>query len=112
MLVAVHAAAATTNHFRRARVQGFETRKRTRKVVVTLVDEGPKLILDPERLLELPAHLQELPDQAVELIVSRFQPLDEDTEFTPEVSASIAWSYLNGRFELFYEVPHENTQIK
>ncbi|KFZ52986.1 Tudor domain-containing protein 12, partial [Antrostomus carolinensis] len=58
-------------------------------VKVKYVDEGRTSQVQSYQLLHLPAMFQCLPPQAVEFIICRVKPIDNETEWNPEVTSYI-----------------------
>ncbi|NWV52858.1 DBP2 helicase, partial [Daphoenositta chrysoptera] len=56
------------------------------KVTVKYIDEGRTSQVNSDQLLHLPAKFQSLPPQAVEIIVCRVKPIDNEVEWNPEVT--------------------------
>lgn len=55
------------------------------KVTIKYVDEGRTSQVSSDQLLHLPAKFQSLPPQAVEIIVCRVKPIDNEVEWNPKV---------------------------
>ncbi|NXX95310.1 RH30 helicase, partial [Centropus bengalensis] len=55
-------------------------------VKIKYIDEGRTSLVQSYQLFHLPAQFQSLPPQAVEFIVCRVKPLDNDIEWNPEVT--------------------------
>lgn len=64
-------------------------------VLVKFIDEGKTELVKRDQLLQLPEHFHTLPPQAVEFIVCRVKPADNEVEWNPKVSASDFWNTLN-----------------
>lgn len=58
-------------------------------VHVKYIDEGRSGQVQNYQLLHLPEKFQVLPPQAVEFIVCRVKPIDNETEWHPKVSLSV-----------------------
>ncbi|NXU34419.1 DBP2 helicase, partial [Drymodes brunneopygia] len=75
------------------RVQVVETpaknEEKVCKVTVKYVDEGRTSQVSSDQLLHLPAKFQSLPPQAVEIIVCRVKPIDNEVEWNPKVTDHI-----------------------
>ncbi|NXF05830.1 DBP2 helicase, partial [Smithornis capensis] len=56
------------------------------KVTIKYVDEGRTSQVNSDQLLQLPARFQSLPPQAVEFIVCRVKPIDNEIEWSPKVT--------------------------
>ncbi|NXC06008.1 DBP2 helicase, partial [Orthonyx spaldingii] len=56
------------------------------KVTIKYVDEGRTSQVNSDQLLHLPAKFQSLPPQAVEIIVCRVKPIDNEVEWNPKVT--------------------------
>lgn len=54
-------------------------------VKIKYIDEGRTSQVQSYQLLHLPAMFQCLPPQAVEFVVCRVKPIDNETEWKPEV---------------------------
>ncbi|NWI59473.1 DBP2 helicase, partial [Calyptomena viridis] len=59
------------------------------KVTIKYVDEGRTSQVNSDQLLQLPAQFQSLPPQAVEFIVCRVKPIDNEMEWNPQVTDHI-----------------------
>lgn len=55
------------------------------KVTIKYVDEGRTSQVNSDQLLHLPVKFQSLPPQAVEIIVCRVKPIDNEVEWNPKV---------------------------
>lgn len=55
-------------------------------VTACFIDEGRTQEVKSHQLLQLPAQFQDLPDQAVEIILCRAQPVDGEVDWNPKVS--------------------------
>lgn len=55
-------------------------------VLVKYIDEGRTGLVTRDRLLHLPENFHTLPHQAVEFIVCRVKPADNEMEWNPKVS--------------------------
>lgn len=55
-------------------------------VTACFIDEGRTQEVKSHQLLQLPAQFQDLPDQAVEIILCRVQPVDGEVDWNPKVS--------------------------
>lgn len=55
------------------------------KVTVKYIDEGRTSQVNSDQLLHLPVKFQSLPPQAVEIIVCRVKPIDNEVEWNPKV---------------------------
>ncbi|XP_021567312.1 putative ATP-dependent RNA helicase TDRD12 [Carlito syrichta] len=58
-------------------------------VLVKFIDEGRTELITGDRLLHLPEHFHTLPPQAVEFIVCRVKPADNEMEWNPKVTRYI-----------------------
>ncbi|NXP60761.1 DBP2 helicase, partial [Chloropsis cyanopogon] len=56
------------------------------KVTIKYVDEGRTSQVNSDQLLHLPAKFQSLPPQAVEIVVCRVKPIDNEVEWNPKVT--------------------------
>lgn len=54
-------------------------------IKIKYIDEGRTSQVQSSQLLHLPARFQHLPPQAVEFVVCRVKPIDNDTEWNPRV---------------------------
>ncbi|NWV33689.1 DDX17 helicase, partial [Grantiella picta] len=61
----------------------------TSKVTIKYIDEGRTSQVDSDQLLHLPARFQSLPPQAVEIVVCRVKPIDNEVEWNPKVTDHI-----------------------
>ncbi|XP_063267001.1 putative ATP-dependent RNA helicase TDRD12 [Prinia subflava] len=72
------------------RVQVIETPAKDEenvcKVTIKYIDEGRTSQVKSDQLLHLPAKFQNLPPQAVEIIVCRVKPIDNEVEWNPKVT--------------------------
>ncbi|NWU26466.1 DBP2 helicase, partial [Dyaphorophyia castanea] len=59
------------------------------EVTVKYIDEGSTSQVKSDQLLHLPAKFQSLPPQAVEIIVCRVKPIDNEVEWNPKVTDHI-----------------------
>ncbi|CAN8186596.1 unnamed protein product [Coccothraustes coccothraustes] len=59
------------------------------KVTVKYIDEGRTSQVNSDQLLHLPVKFQSLPPQAVEIIVCRVKPIDNEGEWNPKVTDHI-----------------------
>ncbi|NXA13720.1 DBP2 helicase, partial [Sapayoa aenigma] len=59
------------------------------KVTIKYVDEGRTSQVNSDQLLHLPARFQSLPPQAVEFVVCRVKPIDNEIEWNPKVTDHI-----------------------
>ncbi|NXK33448.1 DDX17 helicase, partial [Piprites chloris] len=59
------------------------------KVTIKYIDEGRTSQVNSDQLLHLPARFQSLPPQAVEFIVCRVKPIDNEVEWNPKVTDHI-----------------------
>ncbi|XP_027585376.2 putative ATP-dependent RNA helicase TDRD12 isoform X1 [Pipra filicauda] len=59
------------------------------KVTIKYIDEGRTSQVNSDQLLHLPARFQSLPPQAVEFVVCRVKPIDNETEWNPKVTDDI-----------------------
>ncbi|XP_027519710.1 putative ATP-dependent RNA helicase TDRD12 isoform X3 [Corapipo altera] len=59
------------------------------KVTIKYIDEGRTSQVNSDQLLHLPARFQSLPPQAVEFVVCRVKPIDNETEWNPKVTDGI-----------------------
>ncbi|NXM11340.1 DDX17 helicase, partial [Ploceus nigricollis] len=75
------------------RVQVVETpakdEENVYKVTVKYIDEGRTSQVNSDQLLHLPAKFQSLPPQAVEIIICRVKPIDNEVEWNPKVTDHI-----------------------
>lgn len=55
------------------------------KVTIKYIDEGRTSQVNSDQLLHLPVKFQSLPPQAVEIIVCRVKPIDNEVEWNPKV---------------------------
>lgn len=55
-------------------------------VLVKFIDEGRTGHVTRDQLLHLPEHFHSLPPQAVEFIVCRVKPADNEIEWNPKVN--------------------------
>ncbi|XP_031411252.1 putative ATP-dependent RNA helicase TDRD12 [Meleagris gallopavo] len=84
------------------RVQVIETSSKEEEnfnIKIKYVDEGRTSQVQSSQLLHLPARFQHLPPQAVEFVVCRVKPIDNDTEWNPRVTR-----YIHQKIE---RKPHE-----
>ncbi|NWU03700.1 DBP2 helicase, partial [Urocynchramus pylzowi] len=59
------------------------------KVPIKYIDEGRTSQVNSDQLLHLPVKFQSLPPQAVEIIVCRVKPIDNEVEWNPKVTDHI-----------------------
>ncbi|NWW60897.1 DBP2 helicase, partial [Ifrita kowaldi] len=59
------------------------------EVTIKYIDEGRTSQVNSDQLLHLPAQFQSLPPQAVEIIVCRVKPIDNEVEWNPKVTDHI-----------------------
>ncbi|XP_023790621.1 putative ATP-dependent RNA helicase TDRD12 isoform X3 [Cyanistes caeruleus] len=59
------------------------------KVTIKYIDEGRTSQVNSDQLLHLPAKFQSLPPQAVEIVVCRVKPIDNEVEWNPKVTDHI-----------------------
>ncbi|NWZ34721.1 DDX17 helicase, partial [Brachypodius atriceps] len=59
------------------------------KVTIKYIDEGRTSQVNSDQLLHLPARFQSLPPQAVEIVVCRVKPIDNEAEWNPKVTDHI-----------------------
>ncbi|XP_050167225.1 putative ATP-dependent RNA helicase TDRD12 [Myiozetetes cayanensis] len=59
------------------------------KVTIKYIDEGRTSQVSSDQLLHLPAKFQSLPPQAVEFVVCRVKPIDNEIEWNPKVTDHI-----------------------
>ncbi|NXK68473.1 DDX17 helicase, partial [Sylvietta virens] len=59
------------------------------KVTIKFIDEGRTSQVNSDQLLHLPAKFQSLPPQAVEIVVCRVKPIDNEVEWNPKVTDHI-----------------------
>ncbi|NXY32913.1 DBP2 helicase, partial [Pomatorhinus ruficollis] len=59
------------------------------KVTVKYIDEGRTSQVNSDQLLHLPAEFQNLPPQAVEIVVCGVKPIDNEVEWNPKVTDHI-----------------------
>ncbi|NWS08658.1 DDX17 helicase, partial [Motacilla alba] len=74
------------------RVQVVETaakEENVSKVTIKYIDEGRTSQVNSDQLLHLPLKFQSLPPQAVEIIVCRVKPIDNEVEWNPKVTDHI-----------------------
>ncbi|NWR17803.1 DDX17 helicase, partial [Emberiza fucata] len=75
------------------RVQVVETpaedEENVYKVTIKYIDEGRTSQVNSDQLLHLPVKFQSLPPQAVEVIVCRVKPIDNEVEWNPKVTDHI-----------------------
>ncbi|NXE00854.1 DBP2 helicase, partial [Chaetorhynchus papuensis] len=75
------------------RVQVIETPAKDEEnvceVTIKYIDEGRTSQVNSDQLLHLPAQFQSLPPQAVEIIVCRVKPIDNEVEWNPKVTDHI-----------------------
>ncbi|NWT89135.1 DBP2 helicase, partial [Lanius ludovicianus] len=74
------------------RVQVVETPAKDEdvcEVTIKYIDEGRTSQVNSDQLLHLPAEFQSLPPQAVEIIVCRVKPIDNEVEWNPKVTDHI-----------------------
>ncbi|NXM88922.1 TDR12 helicase, partial [Oenanthe oenanthe] len=75
------------------RVQVVETpakdEENVYKVTIKYIDEGRTSQVNSDQLLHLPVKFQSLPPQAVEIIVCRVKPIDNEVEWNPKVTDHI-----------------------
>ncbi|NXO94002.1 DDX17 helicase, partial [Certhia brachydactyla] len=75
------------------RVQVVETpmedEENIHKVTIKFIDEGRTSQVNSDQLLHLPAKFQSLPPQAVEIVVCRVKPIDNEVEWNPKVTDHI-----------------------
>ncbi|NWZ62224.1 DBP2 helicase, partial [Acrocephalus arundinaceus] len=75
------------------RVQVVETpakdEENVYKVTIKYIDEGRTSQVNSDQLLHLPAKFQSLPPQAVEIVVCRVKPIDNEVEWNPKVTDHI-----------------------
>ncbi|NXC61287.1 DBP2 helicase, partial [Aleadryas rufinucha] len=75
------------------RVQVVETPAKDEEnvceVTIKYIDEGRTSQVNSDQLLHLPAKFQTLPPQAVEIIVCRVKPIDNEAEWNPKVTDHI-----------------------
>ncbi|XDV52452.1 hypothetical protein PO909_021180 [Leuciscus waleckii] len=57
-------------------------------VTACFIDEGRTQEVKSHQLLQLPAEFQELPGQAVEIVLCRAQPVDGEVDWNPKVSTA------------------------
>lgn len=55
------------------------------KVTIKYIDEGRTSQVNSDQLLHLPAKFKSLPPQAVEIVVCRVKPIDNEVEWNPKV---------------------------
>ncbi|NXY55410.1 DBP2 helicase, partial [Callaeas wilsoni] len=80
------------------RVQVIETPAKDEenvcKVRIEYIDEGRTSQVSTDQLLHLPAKFQSLPPQAVEIVVCRVKPIDNEVEWNPKVT-----DYINNKIK-------------
>ncbi|XP_051739490.1 putative ATP-dependent RNA helicase TDRD12 isoform X1 [Ctenopharyngodon idella] len=59
-------------------------------VTACFIDEGRTQEVKSHQLLQLPAQFQDLPDQAVEIILCRAQPVDGEVDWNPKVNRAVS----------------------
>ncbi|KAI1235373.1 putative ATP-dependent RNA helicase TDRD12, partial [Lamprotornis superbus] len=59
------------------------------KVTIKYIDEGRTSQVNSDQLLHLPAKFKSLPPQAVEIVVCRVKPIDNEFEWNPKVTDHI-----------------------
>ncbi|KAK7116981.1 hypothetical protein R3I94_022497 [Phoxinus phoxinus] len=59
-------------------------------VTACFIDEGRTQEVKSHQLLQLPAELQELPGQAVEIVLCRAQPVDGEMDWNPKVTRAVS----------------------
>ncbi|NXE86646.1 DDX17 helicase, partial [Menura novaehollandiae] len=59
------------------------------KVTIKYIDEGRTSQVNSDQLLHLPARFQSLPPQAVEIVVCKVKPIDNEIEWNPKVTDHI-----------------------
>ncbi|XP_039512759.1 putative ATP-dependent RNA helicase TDRD12 [Pimephales promelas] len=59
-------------------------------VTACFIDEGRTQEVKSHQLLQLPAQFQELPDQAVEIVLCRAQPVDGEVDWNPKVTRAVS----------------------
>ena len=74
-----------------SRVEVLETNQKedtwgADSVLVKFIDEGRTGLVTRDKLLHLPENFHTLPPQAVEFIVCRVKPADNEVEWNPKVS--------------------------
>ncbi|KAG8144055.1 hypothetical protein E2320_001178 [Naja naja] len=80
------------NYFHRVQVLGVEQKEEPGvfyNVDIKYIDEGRTGYVQNRHLLSLPEQFQTLPPQAVEFIVCRVKPIDNEAEWHPKVSRCI-----------------------
>ncbi|XP_042677658.1 putative ATP-dependent RNA helicase TDRD12 [Centrocercus urophasianus] len=80
-------------------VETFSKEEGNFNIKIKYVDEGRTSQAQSCQLLHLPARFQHLPPQAVEFVVCRVKPIDNDTEWNPRVTR-----YIHQKIE---RKPHE-----
>ncbi|NXO72226.1 DDX17 helicase, partial [Phainopepla nitens] len=58
-------------------------------ITIKYIDEGRTSQVNSDQLLQLPAKFQSLPPQAVEIVVCRVKPIDNEVEWNPKVTDHI-----------------------
>ncbi|XP_046549507.1 uncharacterized protein LOC124259410 isoform X2 [Haliotis rubra] len=78
-------------HFHRVEILSIKESEglKTPTAEVWFVDDGKTKTVDLCRLLTLPAHLKEVPYQAVEVYLCRVKPMDSDSEWTEKANTFI-----------------------
>lgn len=71
-------------------------------IKIKYIDEGRTSQVQSSQLLHLPAKFQHLPPQAVEFVVCRVKPIDNDTEWNPRVIVII--SFFHSIFLKFFNL--------
>ncbi|CAM4735408.1 unnamed protein product [Leuciscus chuanchicus] len=59
-------------------------------VTACFIDEGRTQEVKSHQLLQLPAEFQELPGQAVEIVLCRAQPVDGEVDWNPKVTRAVS----------------------
>ncbi|XP_014737252.1 PREDICTED: putative ATP-dependent RNA helicase TDRD12 [Sturnus vulgaris] len=66
-----------------------EDKENVCKVTIKYIDEGRTSQVNSDQLLHLPAKFKSLPPQAVEIVVCRVKPIDNEVEWNPKVTDHI-----------------------
>eukprot|EP00076_Gallus_gallus_P025424 XP_015147963.1 putative ATP-dependent RNA helicase TDRD12 isoform X2 [Gallus gallus] len=85
--------------FHRVQVVETSSKEENFNIKIKYIDEGRTSQVQSSQLLHLPAKFQHLPPQALEFVVCRVKPIDNDTEWNPRVTR-----YIHQKIE---RKPHE-----
>lgn len=80
------------------------------KVTIKYIDEGRTSQVHSDQLLYLPSKFQSLPPQAVEIIVCRVKPIDNEVEWNPKVISRFLCS-LPSLSVIFYKKAVTNCKL-